>query len=171
VWESLQPALQIATRLFCQDDPFFKAILDVGNWYKMLPTGDQSGKDQKTTAPVVKIEVRNDNSEAIGYRHNVRPSSTFDPVALTFRVLEKKLRWRIVNAHYDIEDPIGEFEAETAFGTTRFDLSNPNKYISIDISAEVVWQLLAAQLSSSEKTMISWMLSSTIVHEICVSIF
>ncbi|KAM0245164.1 hypothetical protein ACHAQJ_010627 [Trichoderma viride] len=165
VWECLQPALQIATRLFCQDDPFFKAILDVRNWYEMPPTGNQN---QRPTSPVIKIEIRNDNSGAIGYRHNFRPSAAFDPVALTLQVLEKKLRWRIVNAHYDIESPIGEFEAETAFGTTRFDLSSFHKYISIDISAEVVWQLLAAQLSSSEKTMISWMLSSTIVHELCL---
>ncbi|KAL7795150.1 hypothetical protein V8C37DRAFT_374665 [Trichoderma ceciliae] len=168
VWNCLQPALQMATRLFCQDDPFFKAILDVGNWYEIPATVSED--EQKATAPNFKIELRNDNSGAIGYRHNVRPSAAFDPVGLTFKVLESRLKWRIVNAHYDIESPVGKFDAETAFGVTRFNLSNPYNSISIDLAAEVVWQLLTTQLSSSEKTMVSWMLSATMVHELCHAI-
>lgn len=121
-------------------------------------------------APNFKIELRSNNSEAIGYRHNARPSATFDPVGLTFQVLESRLKWRIVNAHYDVESPVGKFDAETAFGATRFNLSNPHSSISIDLAAEVVWQLLTTQLSSSEKIMVSWMLAATMVHELCVSI-
>ncbi|KAL7963696.1 hypothetical protein V8C34DRAFT_319393 [Trichoderma compactum] len=144
VWNCLQPALQMATRIFCQDDPFFKAILD--------------------------IELRSDNSEAIGYQHKVRPSATFNPVELTFKVLESRLKWRIASAHYDAESPTGKFDVETAFAVTRFNLSNPNSSICIDLAAEVIWQLLAAQLSSSEKTMVSWMLAATMVHELCHAI-
>ncbi|RFU76815.1 hypothetical protein TARUN_5401 [Trichoderma arundinaceum] len=151
VWECLQPTLQIATRLFCLDDPFFKAILDVRNWYEISAGTDQDS--QKPYTPNFKIELRKDKRNAIGYRHNARPSATFNPVKLTFKVLESRLKWRIVNAHYDIESPVGKFDAETAFGVTRYNLSNPRNSISIDLAAEVVWQLLTTQLSSSEKTM------------------
>ncbi|PNP50741.1 hypothetical protein THARTR1_08362 [Trichoderma harzianum] len=168
VWDCLQPALQMATRLFCQDDPFFKAILDVGNRYKIPATADSN--PQKAKSPNFKIELRRDNTEAIGYRHKVRPSATFNPVELTFKVLESRLKWRIASAHYDVESPIGKFDAETAFAVTRFNLSNPNSFISIDLAAEVIWQLLADQLSSSEKTMVSWMLAATMVHELCHAI-
>ncbi|KAH6610130.1 hypothetical protein Trco_000150 [Trichoderma cornu-damae] len=176
VWDCLQPTLQMATRLFCQDDPFFKAILNVGNWYEMPST---AGRNRKTaTAPNFKIELRNHNknnknnknSEAIGYRHNARPSAAFDPVALTLKVLESKLKWRIVSAHYDIESPVGKFEAETALGTTRYSLCSSSNCISIDLAAEAVWQLLTTQLSCSEKTMVSWMLAATMVHELCHAI-
>ncbi|KKP01785.1 hypothetical protein THAR02_06124 [Trichoderma harzianum] len=118
VWNCLQPALQMAIRLFCQDDPFFKAILDVGNWYKILATTDSNS--QKAKSPNFKIELRSDKSEAIGYRHNVEPSATFNPVELTLKVLESRLKLRIASAHYDIESPIGKFDAETAFAVTRF---------------------------------------------------
>ncbi|KAL6699029.1 hypothetical protein J3F84DRAFT_405911 [Trichoderma pleuroticola] len=168
VWDCLQPALQMATRLFCQDDPFFKAILDVGNWYK-IPAAAEANP-QKAKSPNFKIELRRDNSEAIGYRHKVRPSATFNPVELTFKVLESRLKWRIASAHYDVESPIGKFDAEAAFAVTRFNLSNPNSSICIDLAAEVIWQLLAAQLSSSEKVMVSWMLAATMVHELCHAI-
>lgn len=134
----------------------------------MPATTDQN--QQKSAAPNFKIDLRRDNNEAIGYRHNVRPSAAFDPVGLTLRVLESRLKWRIVNAHYDIESPVGTFDAETAFGATRFNLSDPRCSIAIDLAAEVVWQLLTTQLSSSEKTMVSWMLAATMVHELCVSI-
>ncbi|KAF3069498.1 hypothetical protein CFAM422_007198 [Trichoderma lentiforme] len=168
VWGCLQPALQMATRLFCQDDPFFKAILDVGNWYKIPATTDSN--PQKARAPNFKIELRKDNCEAIGYQHKFRPSATFNSVELTFKVLESRLKWRIASAHYDVESPIGNFDAETAFAATKFDLSNPSSSICIDLAAEVIWQLLAAQLSSSEKTMVSWMLAATMVHELCHAI-
>ncbi|KAK0767018.1 hypothetical protein N5P37_000748 [Trichoderma harzianum] len=168
VWNSLQPALQMATRLFCQDDPFFKAILDVGNWYKIPATSDSN--PQKAKAPNFKIELRSDKSEAIGYQHRVRPSAKFNPVELTFKVLESRLKWRIVSAHYDIESPTGKFDAETAFAVTRFKLSNPSSSICINLAAEFIWQLLATQLSSSEKIMVSWMLAATMVHELCHAI-
>ncbi|KAL6801764.1 hypothetical protein J3E68DRAFT_434835 [Trichoderma sp. SZMC 28012] len=151
-----------------EDDPFFKAILDVGNWYKIPATTDSNPR--KVRAPNFKIELRRDNSEAIGYRHNVKPSATFNPVELTFRVLESRLKWRIASAHYDIESPIGKFDAETAFAVTRSNLSNPSSSICIGLAAEVIWQLLAAQLSSSEKIMVSWLLAATMVHELCHAI-
>lgn len=157
----------MATRLFCQDDPFFEAILDVGNWYKIPATTDSN--PPKAKAPNFKIELRRDKSGAIGYRHNVKPSATFNPVELTFKVLESRLKWRIASAHYDIGSPTGKFDAETAFAVTRFKLSNPSSSICINLAAEVIWQLLATQLSSSEKIMASWMLAATIVHELCVS--
>ncbi|KAL6826788.1 hypothetical protein J3E69DRAFT_380160 [Trichoderma sp. SZMC 28015] len=168
VWNCLQPTLQMATRLFCQDDPFFKAILDVGNWYKIPATTDSNPR--KARAPNFKIELRKDNSEAIGYQHKVKPSATFNPVELTFQALESRLKWRIASAHYDVESPIGKFDAETAFAVTRLELSNPNSSICIDLAAEVIWQLLAAQLSSSEKIMVSWLLAATMVHELCHAI-
>ncbi|OPB42523.1 hypothetical protein A0O28_0036400 [Trichoderma guizhouense] len=167
VWNCLQPTLQMATRLFYQDDPFFKAVLDVGNWYKIPVT--TNSKHQKAKTPSFKIELRRDKSEAIGYRHKIRPSATFNPMELTFKVLESRLKWRIASAHYDVESPIGKFDAETAFAVTRFNFPNPNTSICIDLAAEVIWQLLTAQLSSSEKTMVSWMLAATMVHELCVS--
>ncbi|KAL7937374.1 hypothetical protein V8C35DRAFT_320285 [Trichoderma chlorosporum] len=167
LWNCLQPALQMATRLFCQDDPFFRAILDVSNWYEVPPTASSS---QRKKSPNFKIELRSNKNDAIGYRHNVRPSAAFDPVALTFKVLENRLKWRIVSAHYDIESPVGKFDHETAFAVTRLNLSNPKSSISIDLAAEVVWQLLTTQLSSSEKVMVSWMLAATMVHELCHAI-
>ncbi|KAL7912690.1 hypothetical protein GGI35DRAFT_491168 [Trichoderma velutinum] len=147
VWNCLQPALQTATRLFCQDDPFFKAILDVGNWYKTPTTTELN--PQKAKSPNFKFELRGDNSEAIGYQHN-----------LTFTVLESRLKWRVASAHNDVETHIGKFDEETAFAVTRFNLSNSN----------IIWQLLADQLSSSEKIMVSWMLAATMVHELCHAI-
>lgn len=98
----------MATRMFCQDDPFFKAILDVRKWYDVRSTVDSQGRG--TAEPVIRIEIRSDTSETIRYRHNTKPSPAFDPVAPTFKILEEKLRWRIVTAHYDIEPPIGEFK-------------------------------------------------------------
>ncbi|KAL6910289.1 hypothetical protein GGI43DRAFT_427019 [Trichoderma evansii] len=168
VWDSLQPTLQMATRMFCQEDPFFKAILDVRNWYDARSTIDSQA--QGTAEPVIRIEIRSDNNEAIGYRHNVKPSPTFNPVALTFKVLEEKLQLRIVTAHYDIEPPIGEFKVQTAVGGTHYDLSDRSRSICINLCAEIVWQLMTSRYSSSEKTMISWMLSTTIVHELCYAI-
>ncbi|KAK4067136.1 uncharacterized protein Triagg1_7864 [Trichoderma aggressivum f. europaeum] len=139
--------------------------LDMEVEYKIPETAEAN--PQKAKSPNFKIELRRDNSEAIGYRHKIRPSAKFNPMELTFKVLESRLKWRIASAHYDVESTIGKFDAETAFAVTRFNLSNPNSSICIDLAAEVIWQLLAVQLSSSEKIMVSWMLAATMVHELC----
>lgn len=70
----------------------------------------------------------------------------------------------------DSESPM--FSSQLTMGETDIDdISQVDQPIRCSIAAELVWPLLTDSISGSEKLMASFVVATTVVHEIMVCVF
>ncbi|KAH6952675.1 hypothetical protein DER45DRAFT_573873 [Fusarium avenaceum] len=161
VWNAMQPALQLATRILMMDESFIRSLQDVTNrlwvdeglflnqpkqkrWRKLKFMRELNPLDPKRVfgAKALKdsgIDVFAANWEALCQVFNIRLASGFD----FYGESKTHIMGRQRNPSY--------------FG--------PGAKIFIDIDAELVWPLIVDKYSKSEKLMASLILATTMAHE------
>ena len=169
LWNALQPALQLATRLMEAKEPFYDALRDVRKWCFVDPSLDIRSDAEKQTHRLVKFCRDPPYGKTIAGSLNLRPSPTFDPAALSWRVLERDCVIRLCGCQYMMKPESTEFKLGACQGCAwAAEASDPHKPIVITIGFEPVLPLLTNRYSESEKMMASYILALTITHEFVV---
>ncbi|KAF7542344.1 hypothetical protein G7Z17_g11649 [Cylindrodendrum hubeiense] len=166
VWDAMQPALQLASRLLGANDPFLSAIKDVTNRFRVDDNIDPRPKEEKEKLPRFTFRrfVDMNDPRLVPAAREMRQYPNFDASAMSKSALEKCVQLSIRSGHYHFGT---DFMDLAPSGLTMSQaLEAPDEPIKISISAELVWPLLEPNLSTSEKMMASFVLATTIVHEL-----
>ena len=165
VWEAMEPALMLVTRVLKEKPEFLNGLLSIWDHKIVPPQRDNRPQCEKSSYPLRTFDtVPTSESDP-----SVWPDTQFlRPIGEKFisaawGLLAKELR-------FILHGGIGQLGA-TYTPRERFtDWENNPPTIDIVINAKLVFPLLVPGYSQSEKTMASFSLANTILHEIGVSI-
>ncbi|KAH7171456.1 hypothetical protein EDB81DRAFT_852035 [Dactylonectria macrodidyma] len=165
VWEAMQPALQLASRLLSADHPFLSAIKDITNRFRVDDSLDHRPAEAKKLDPKFSFRsfVNMNDPSLVPAARLMRQVPHFDPTALSQTVMEVFVRLSVRSGHYHFSNKFQELATAGVTGNPGVEVCG--KLIQISIAAELVWPLLEPNFSSSEKIMASYVLAVTIVHE------
>ncbi|RSL63094.1 hypothetical protein CEP54_005366 [Fusarium duplospermum] len=163
VWDAIQPALQLTTRMLHTNHPFTTSMQDITNRYKVPGHLYQYRVGQDPWE--VKFKAKPD-PHPLDPAHlmNARrlQNVQFSARAISRRTLKRVLTLRLESAFYST----GKFEDHCIARTTFLNgISDKNSPIQITIDAELVWMILSDKYSKSERMMASLVLASTLAHE------
>ncbi|KAI1383738.1 uncharacterized protein F4822DRAFT_440000 [Hypoxylon trugodes] len=171
VWEALQPALQMVTRVLNSEHPHIKALMDLRTRTKVDPARD--GRINPKTTHITKY----DDIDKIDLSDTWNEILTlaamgFDWPLHVNKVLEKCLTIDLGSCFMEPTEEHGPDTVDGAkdaydmsYGFTYFTNAGPDSQILMSIGAELVWPLLMPQYSQSEKLSASFAIASTILHE------
>ncbi|KAH7163534.1 hypothetical protein B0J13DRAFT_634896 [Dactylonectria estremocensis] len=164
VWEALQPALQLASRLLSADHPFMSAIKDPTNRFCVDDSLDLRLPEEKKKTPRFSFRsfVDINDLRLVPAARLMRQMPHFDPTAVSQMVIENCIELGIQSGHYHFD---AEFKEVLAVAETKDQATGPSAPIQISLAAEVVWPLLEPNFSSSEKMMASFVIAISMVHE------
>lgn len=177
IWDAIQPALQLVTRVLQTNPMFWRCIKDLRTRRKIDPNLDpREDEDQRT--PFLQKMIRLDEMKEpgdYGYDEDVDnrwqelddlADAGYDYEYHVDRILGNCLQVGFGSAYID------ENGKPTAFtyGHTNLNLAGTDTKISIFLATELVWPLLIPVYSSSEKLCASYILATTLLHELMVSI-
>ncbi len=167
----MEPALLLATRILASGHPHLTAITDLRTRQLIGTSQDPRDEDDDENpprtsflykyVPMSRIDldkchenIRNLHRMGYNWPANVR------------RVLDKQLYLDIGSAYWS---PMGRSDIENAiYGFTYRESKGPQSSIHISIAAEMIWPLLVPGISASEKLASSFMLATTLLHEMAV---
>ncbi|KAI1463836.1 uncharacterized protein F4812DRAFT_233757 [Daldinia caldariorum] len=174
LWNAMQPALQLLTRLLNSEHPGLHDLIDLRTRYKISPDITADRENPRTPTLVgyrplseMKLDLENSWPEMIELSN-----MGYDFLHHTWRVLSECLTFEISSAWFDpIEvddnnavDGVRETNVLT-YGITQPSGRGSNARIQIWIAAELIWPLLVPQYSQSEKMTASFLIASTLMHE------
>ncbi|KAI6526975.1 hypothetical protein ACKVWC_009333 [Pyricularia oryzae] len=173
VWDALQPALQLLTRILNSNLPVWTGLLD-------LYTRLQIDLDRDPCAELFRDEAKKGlpgtcsnawHTEAHPFSTKSFPEllrlsqSGFNASAWTRALLIKSLQFQIQSCNRFSEDDDPDPMRGTYGFTIRHVIRNKMR-ILISIGAELIWPLLSAHTSNAEKRACSFALVSVILHEL-----
>ncbi|KAI1077882.1 hypothetical protein F5B20DRAFT_245791 [Whalleya microplaca] len=169
LWNALQPALQLVTRVINSGPPGLNSLIDMRTRQPLDASKD--GREEPETPFITRFVQTKDidmdktypgirNLNAMGYDWNEN----------TMRVLDRCFRLDICSAYISPgqseEDKPTEREQQSyAYGCTTSMPAKTDSTITSYISAEIIWPLLVPQYSQSEKMSSSFQIASTLLHE------
>lgn len=165
VWNALQPALQLSSRLLLMNENFISGLQDITNrfWIEDKLFAGLKGQDRTR-----KLKFMHDpNFRGRGKLAGAQEikDSGLDVLALSMEVLRQLFRIKL-SSGFDMDArptrhiTLGQQNAPYFF--------KPGNKIIIDIDAELVWPLLVDKYTESEKLMANVVLATTITHEMMV---
>ncbi|KAK8080782.1 hypothetical protein PG997_008600 [Apiospora hydei] len=173
IWAALQPALQLVTRVLQTNPMFWRSLKDLRTRRKIDARLDPRGPDEQRTAflqkfiPLDEIPQPGDR----GYRRDFDrrywaleelAAAGFDFAYHVDRLLLNHLHIGICGGFVDVDGKPDSF----VFGRTSISFAGPDSSIYVNISAELIWPLLVPLYSSSEKLSTSYIVATTILHEL-----
>ncbi|KAK7421857.1 hypothetical protein QQZ08_009734 [Neonectria magnoliae] len=165
VWDALQPALQLTSRLLRAKEPFIAAVQDPSNRFYVDKGLDPRSNEEKSTCPKFKFRrtVDMNDPDLLPSAREMRQIRDFDPKTFTYKVLDRVLELNIRGGHYHFSS---DFALNGPSGVTmNYGLGWADHPIKISLAAELVWPLLVETYSASEKMMASFTIATTLVHE------
>ncbi|KAI1473880.1 hypothetical protein F4774DRAFT_430375 [Daldinia eschscholtzii] len=174
LWDAMQPALQLLTRLLDSNHPGLQDLMDLRTRYK-IPLDITSDRENPRTPTLIgyrpytemKLDLENSWQEIIDLS-----AMGYDFVGNTWRVLAQCLTLEISSAWFDpmeVDDANavdGVRETSTlTYGVTQPSGRGRDARIQIWVAAELIWPLLMPQYSESEKLTASFLVASTLMHE------
>ncbi|KAI5861523.1 hypothetical protein GGS23DRAFT_611513 [Durotheca rogersii] len=173
VWEALQPALQMVSRILYSNPPGLEALMDMRT-RRPAPAEDDWRKDPET--PFVPIYTLMDKIDMDKTFEGIRflASMGYDWRANTMRMLEQTLRLDLCSAFLNPEESDDEDDNEKMFpaaysfhfGITKMTRLGRDSYITCNLAIELIWPLLVPEYSQSEKLTVSFLIASTLIHEL-----
>ncbi|KAH6994175.1 hypothetical protein EDB82DRAFT_537081 [Fusarium venenatum] len=165
VWNALQPALQLATRLLLNSEGFVEGLQDITNRFWIE---DHLFADLPDQNRVAKLKfMRNRHAQdvmKVHYAQDVKDSGV-DVLELSLEVLRRTLEIKL-SSGFDMCSKPGRV---LNMGMQNADLfPNDHSKITINIDSELVWPLLVDKYTKSEKMMANVILATTIAHEMMV---
>jgi len=170
VWQALRPALLLVTKVLESRHPHFEALLDPFN----------RTVDQRQVHPRSSWAARNPKVSTFSHKplHDddvvaeakVLSDLGIDGKALTEKVLGSCMMLGLMSAHIDN----GSAADSPSYGLTNLigvDADGgmtEHTVISLNVAADYLWPLLVDGYSQSEKLAASFIVASTILHELAV---
>lgn len=177
VWNALQPALQLLTRLLNSEHPHFRDLMD-GNTRQPIPAyqdfrahneedaddgpGELAQTDFLTKfVPKHKIDL-SQSYESIRWLASIG----FDWEGHVKRIMDDTFTMDIISSRWDPSNTV--MMDYQAYGMNyRIGRSATAQNI-VCVSAELIWPLLQPGISESEKLSASFIIASVLLHEIAV---
>ncbi|RYP28811.1 hypothetical protein DL767_007029 [Monosporascus sp. MG133] len=165
LWEAMQPALQLASRVLRSNHPHFAAIADMRTRQILPDSADFRDEDEAETpyllnyVPFGQIDISK-CPEGIRKLHYMR----YDWHANVSRILNRVFRLDICSVFWN---PVtAEVQEGVTYGWTyRLAGLGDNTTITSTVGAEVVWPLLSKEYSQAEKLSVSFLVADIILHE------
>ncbi|KAM0549025.1 hypothetical protein ACHAO7_006454 [Fusarium culmorum] len=162
VWNALQPALQLSSRLLLMNENFISGLQDITNrfWVEDKLFAGLKGQDRTRKLKFMHEPNFRGRGKLAGAQEI--KDSGLDVLALSMEVLRQLFRIKL-SSGFDMDArptrhiTLGQQNAPYFF--------KPGNKIIIDIDAELVWPLLVDKYTESEKLMANVVLATTITHE------
>ncbi|KAK7748218.1 hypothetical protein SLS62_008769 [Diatrype stigma] len=171
VWEALQPALQLVTRILNSEHPHYRDLMDV-NTRQLLdeehdPRYEPGYTRNITTVNLTKMVKRanidedNTHDEIIALR-----KMGYDWEENVKRLMNRTLMFEIGACHFCALS--GEYSDDLIYGYNyRYEEKSPRRSCNIlSLAAEMIWPLLIPETSQSEKLTASFLIAVVILHEL-----
>ncbi|KAI8276035.1 hypothetical protein K4K60_008125 [Colletotrichum sp. SAR11_57] len=163
VWECLQPALVLASRMLFYlegHDPFWKALCDVWNRMPVPESRDDRPQDQRDRWPMFTFS-RNPDSLPPGGQPFIPPEyyQLLDPIETTANVLND---WLVLNVTSTFHTE-NEAEGQPLNGIT---FAEDDGTIRTCLGADDIYPLLVQEYTTDERLVFSFRVATTLVHEI-----
>ncbi|KAK8119582.1 uncharacterized protein PG998_004208 [Apiospora kogelbergensis] len=175
IWAALQPALQLVTRVLHTKPAFWQSIKDLRTRRKIDPNLDPRDEEDQRTPFLQKI-IRQDEipepgdanyAADVDMRYSILEdlaNQGFDFVKHVDRLMQSKIELALGPAFLDDGKSTTFVYGRTSLNIDQND--KPASYINVSIAAELVWPLLIPIYSSSEKLCASYVIATTILHEL-----
>ncbi|KAF4341107.1 hypothetical protein FBEOM_4977 [Fusarium beomiforme] len=162
VWDAMQPALQLATRILETDDTFIAVLKDITNrlWVDKSLFEKQDGQTRDRKLKFVRELNPHDPTRVPGAK-DVNDAG-IDATAATWESMLQIFELELFSSFMCG----GKLQRDWCAGVTECRTSFvPGNKLNCKIDAELVWPLINDTYTNSEKMMSSLMLASTIAHE------
>ncbi|KAI1134770.1 hypothetical protein F5Y05DRAFT_416927 [Hypoxylon sp. FL0543] len=169
VWQALQPALQLATKVLNGKPAILENLMDlrtrqpVPEELDQRPLGEREAPTLTKIVPLEQIDMTRTYPEIRGL-HELG----FKWPDRTWQVLNKYL-WLEIGSCWISPCPNADGKTEEhegfTYGVTRADSSGGTERIVISLPAELIWPLMEPAFSQSEKMATSYLLATTLLHE------
>ncbi|KAI1101674.1 hypothetical protein F4804DRAFT_291271 [Jackrogersella minutella] len=167
LWQALQPALQLVTKVINGKHPALEALMDLRTRRRIPADKDirtkpetpfmwTYGPQYTTRREDMLLPVRQLDEEGWVWSTHI--------MATLRAVLSVDIGSVFLSSTPGEDGQLNEFSA-IAYGTTRCMPAGPDSKIVISIGAELIWPLLVPQLSQSEKLVTSFAIATTLLHE------
>ncbi|KAF4871651.1 hypothetical protein CGCSCA1_v009100 [Colletotrichum siamense] len=163
VWECLQPALVLASRMLFYlegHDPFWKALCNVWNRMPVPKSRDDRPQDQRDRWPMFTFS-RNPDLLPPGGQPFIPPEyyQLLDPIETTVSVLNN---WLVLNITSTFHTE-NEAEGQPLNGIT---FAEDDGTIRTCLGADDIYPLLVQGYTTDERLVFSFRVATTLVHEI-----
>ncbi|KAI1631530.1 hypothetical protein F4809DRAFT_163776 [Biscogniauxia mediterranea] len=173
LWLVLQPALQLVTRVLESKHPNIEALLNIETRQYIGRNKDPRIPPRATEFLTKYVLEKDIEPEKMPPRIAELKARGFDWKKHTWDVLQKFVRFDIGTGYIlpgeDDEsartDGVNE-NPDFTYGSTTETRGGMDGLITITISAELLWPLLENQYSQSEKMTCSFIVASTLIHEL-----
>ncbi|KAI1373333.1 hypothetical protein F4677DRAFT_228627 [Hypoxylon crocopeplum] len=172
LWTAMQPALQLVTRVLNSGPPGLHALMDMRTRLPLPAEKDAREEPETPSIPTYRNIEEMDMDKTFPQIRRLHELG-FDWIGKTYMILHTALYFDIGTVHLEpmqSDNPAavdGVMELKNmAYGFSKYAMGGLGTEITINVGAELLWPLLAPQLSQSEKLMTSFGVASTILHEI-----
>ncbi|KAK8127368.1 hypothetical protein PG984_008476 [Apiospora sp. TS-2023a] len=173
VWEALQPALQLVTRVLNTNPMFWRCLKDLRTRRKVDPKLDPRKAEDQVTPYLQKMirldEIKMPGEDGYEEDYDARwpelddlAEDGFDYPYHVDRLLANHLELGFNSGFLDDDGQKCDF----TYGHTGMIGVGVDTKIQIMIAAELLWPLLVPVYSSSEKLCASYIIATTILHEL-----
>lgn len=168
LWEALQPALQLVSKVLRSKPLFWTALKDLRTRVAIPEEYDPRPVQDRNTHRLVRVRLLDEALEDDAARdwpilYQIAEDGLDYESAINY-VLEKKLRLEITSGHMDD----GKFREQFRYGVTAPVSEAGDRNIKCSLSAEMFWPLLEPNFSSSEKLATSFLVAVVLLHELMV---
>ncbi|EEU38970.1 uncharacterized protein NECHADRAFT_81502 [Fusarium vanettenii 77-13-4] len=164
LWNAMQPALQLATRMLLTNHPCIVGMQDVTNRYRVP---DHLYKNRKGQDPdEVKYKIKSDQQpldpEHVRGAQQLQSCPGFSAPAASQRTLERVMDLKLQSAFYSSG---GKYKDHCIARTFMNGVSHREGTIKVTIDAELLWIVMSDKYSKSEKMVASLVFAAALVHE------
>ncbi|KAJ0339419.1 hypothetical protein KNSL1_012034 [Colletotrichum chrysophilum] len=165
VWECLQPALVLASRMLFYlegHDPFWKALCDVWNRMPVPESRDDRPQDQRDRWPMFTFS-KNPDPLPPGGQPFIPPEyyQLLDPIETTANVLND---WLVLNITSTFHTE-NEAEGQPLNGIT---FAEDDGTIRTCLGADDIYPLLVQGYTTDERLVFSFRVATTLIHEVAL---
>lgn len=174
LWEALQPALQLVSRVLYSNHPFYQALKDLRTRQLIpeeLDPRDPDDEERPIETPYLSRYVPVDQ---INLYHSFEgvvelANMAYDWEANVNRLMDQYLVLDIGSCYWDWVDL--QVGSNLTYGwTVRYGAGAEGTRYHVSIGAETLWPLLSPDISPSEKLVTSFLVATVILHEFAVCI-
>ena len=168
LWNAMQPALQLATRMLLTNDPCIVGLQDVTNRYRVPDHlyKNRTGQDPDEVKFKIKSDQQPLDPEHLPGAQRLQSCPGFSAPAVSQRALERVMDLKLQSAFYSSG---GKYKEHCIARTFMHGVASVNGPIKVTIDAELLWMVMSDKYSKSEKMMASLVFAAALVHEMMVS--
>ncbi|KAI1266913.1 hypothetical protein F5Y18DRAFT_425467 [Xylariaceae sp. FL1019] len=170
LWNALQPALRLASKVFLTKHPYFEALMDM----RCRQMVDMT-RDPRVNPPTIALHK-------FVYHEDIDMNLTWPQIRTLHEVHDYNWKENVLNflraflridigsaySHVGFADPDSAGPRPNTFhyGATHTTAGDTTAIVHMKLSAEIIWPLLVDGYTKSEKLACSYIIANTILHEL-----